>query len=109
MVVSGYRNALIALRREPNDGSLRLAFLTASLIYSMTEAGFRMLSPVWFVFLLAIAGNSAGLLPRVAHQPIDNPAACERVRTVSELRNVTKNGRYKIEIVFQKRSMIEAI
>ena len=65
MVVSGYRNALIALRREPNDGSLRLAFLTASLIYSMTEAGFRMLSPVWFVFLLAIAGNSAGLQPRV--------------------------------------------
>jgi hypothetical protein len=31
----------------------------------MTEAGFRMLSPVWFVFLLAIAGNSAGLQPRV--------------------------------------------
>jgi O-antigen ligase len=70
MVVSGYRNALIALRREPNDGSLRLAFLTASLIFSMTEAGFRMLSPIWLVFLLAIAGNSAGLLPRVAHESI---------------------------------------
>ena len=41
--------------------SLRLAFLTAALIFSLTEAGFRMLSPIWFAFLLAIAGNSAGL------------------------------------------------
>jgi len=65
LVVSGYRNALVALRREPNDGCLRLAFLTASLIFSMTEAGFRMLSPIWFAFLLAIAGNSAGLQSRV--------------------------------------------
>jgi O-antigen ligase len=61
LIVTGYRNAILALRRDPSDGSLRLAFLTASLIFSLTEAGFRMLSPIWFAFLLAVVGNSAGL------------------------------------------------
>jgi exopolysaccharide production protein ExoQ len=71
LIISGYRNAVVALRREPNDGSLRLAFITASLIFSMTEAGFRMLSPIWFAFLLSIAGNSAGLYPRIAVESIE--------------------------------------
>jgi exopolysaccharide production protein ExoQ len=61
LIITGYRNAIAALRRDPSDGRLRLAFLTASLIFSLTEAGFRMLSPIWFAFLLAIVGNSAGL------------------------------------------------
>lgn len=69
LIISGYRNAVIALRREPNDGRLRLAFLTAALIYSLTEAGFRMLTPIWYAFLLAIAGNTAGLQPRVLGEP----------------------------------------
>ena len=68
LIVTGYRNAILALRRDPNDGSLRLAFLAASLIFSLTEAGFRMLSPIWFVFLLAIAGNTAGLQPAVVSE-----------------------------------------
>jgi exopolysaccharide production protein ExoQ len=73
LIISGYRNAVVALHKEPNDGSLRLAFLTASLIFGMTEAGFRMLSPIWFAFLLAIAGNYAGLYPRVAGEPAGIP------------------------------------
>lgn len=70
LIVSGFRNGVTALRRDPNDGSLRLALLTASLIFSLTEAGFHMLSPIWFAFLLAIAGNSAGLGPRVSRAPV---------------------------------------
>lgn len=65
LIVSGCRNGIIALRRDPNDGRLRLGYLTAALIFSLTEAGFHMLSPIWFAFLLAIAGNTAGLGPRV--------------------------------------------
>lgn len=83
LIISGYRNAIIALHKEPNDGSLRLAFLTASLIFSMTEAGFRMLSPIWFAFLLAIAGNSSGLYPRVAVEPaglLDEQAVHRQIR-----------------------------
>jgi exopolysaccharide production protein ExoQ len=69
LIVSGFRNGVIALRRDPHDGRLRLAFLTASLIFSLTEAGFHMLSPIWFAFLLAIAGNTAGLGPRAFSEP----------------------------------------
>jgi len=57
----------------PSDGSLRLAFLTASLIFSMTEAGFRMLSrygsrSFWQlpatpqVWQSRVAGESIGML-----------------------------------------------
>jgi O-antigen ligase len=69
LIVSGYRNGVIALRRDPNDGRLRLAYITAALIFSLTEAGFRMLTPIWFVFLLAVAGNAAGLQPRTLTEP----------------------------------------
>jgi O-antigen ligase len=68
LIVTGYRNALMALRRDPRDGSLRFAWLTASLIFSLTEAGFRMLSPIWIAFLLATAGNTSGLEPAVTTQ-----------------------------------------
>lgn len=59
LIVTGFRNGVIALRRDPDDGRLRLAFLTTALIYSFTEAGFRMLSPIWFAFLLAITSASS--------------------------------------------------
>jgi O-antigen ligase len=60
LIVSGYRKAFTAFRDDASEGRLRLGSLTAALIFSLTEAGFRMLSPIWFVFLLAIAGVSSG-------------------------------------------------
>lgn len=53
VIAAGYRRTISALRYDRQDGRLRLAFLTATLIFSMTEAGFRMLSPTWLAFLLA--------------------------------------------------------
>jgi len=53
VMVSGYQRALAELRGDRQDARLRLAFLTATLVFSMTEAGFRMLSPIWLAFLLA--------------------------------------------------------
>lgn len=70
LIISGYRNGVVALRRDANDGRLRLSFLTASLIFSLTEAGFHMLSPIWFAFLLAIAGNTEGLGPRILSESV---------------------------------------
>lgn len=54
LIVTGYRHALTLFYRDPVAGRLRVAFLTAGLIYSCTEAGFRMMSPVWTGFLLAV-------------------------------------------------------
>ena len=61
LIVTGYRRAIASLRSDPHEGRLRLAYLSAALIFSMTEAGFRMLTPIWFAFLLAIAGTCSGL------------------------------------------------
>jgi O-antigen ligase len=63
LIVTGYRDAIAAFHSDPREGRLRLAFLTAALIFSLTEAGFRMLTPIWFAFLLAVAGCSCGLHP----------------------------------------------
>jgi exopolysaccharide production protein ExoQ len=59
MIVTGYRNGLALYRRDPHAGSLRIAFLTAAVVFGFTEAGFRMLSPDWFGFLLAVAAIPA--------------------------------------------------
>jgi exopolysaccharide production protein ExoQ len=53
-IIFGYRNALAIFRRNPHAGRIRLAFFTAGIIYSLTEAGFRMMSPIWITFILAI-------------------------------------------------------
>ena len=60
LIVTGYRGAIAVFRRDASEGRLRLSFLTAALIFSLTEAGFRMLSPIWFAFLLAVVGVPAG-------------------------------------------------
>jgi O-antigen ligase len=84
LIITGYSNAITALRRDPSDGRLRMAFFTASLIFSLTEAGFKMLSPIWFAFLLAIIGNTSGLQPAVASQvsewPVKRAAAVKPIR-----------------------------
>jgi exopolysaccharide production protein ExoQ len=54
VIAKGYRNALVACRREPGLGRLRLGYFVIGLVYSLTEAGFRMMDPVWVIFLLAI-------------------------------------------------------
>jgi len=53
LIVTGYRHALAAFRYDPHAGRVRLAFFTAGVVYSLTEAGFRMMSPIWIAFLLA--------------------------------------------------------
>ena len=80
VLISGYREAAKAVRRNPMFGNLPLAYIVSALIYSVTEAGFRLLDPIWFFLLLAIvaatavtlrAGSAAKEGPRtVPHSPI---------------------------------------
>lgn len=53
VIGSGYRNAIAMYRRNADAGRIRLAFFAAALVYNFTEAGFRMMDPVWIAFLLA--------------------------------------------------------
>src|SRR2546422_4771321 len=54
VIAWGYRNVVGALHRDLTLGGLRLAFFVAAVLYNVTDATFRMMHPVWIVFLLAI-------------------------------------------------------
>jgi hypothetical protein len=52
---------------NPAIGSLLLAFVVSSAFYSITEAGFRPLNPMWIFLLIAMFGASGatdGLIGR---------------------------------------------
>ncbi len=53
LMVTGYGNVLGMLRHDPKTGSLKLAYLVVAAIYSLTEAGFRMMDLMWIFFLFA--------------------------------------------------------
>jgi exopolysaccharide production protein ExoQ len=57
----GYRNIVGALSSDHELGSLRLAFFVAAVLYNLTEAAFKVIHPVWIVFLLAVT-----VVPRFA-------------------------------------------
>ena len=80
ILIGGYRRACAALRRDPEIGGLMLAYVAAAAVYSATEAGFRMLSPIWIFLLLATVaagGISAGANARAPERLDDEPAAVE--------------------------------
>jgi exopolysaccharide production protein ExoQ len=54
LIVTGYRNVIAAFRQNQTIGSIKLAYFVTGVIYSFTEAGFRVMSPVWIAFILAI-------------------------------------------------------
>jgi exopolysaccharide production protein ExoQ len=76
ILISSYLHAIAAFRLNPSIGGLILAYIIASAVYSMTEAGFRMMGPIWIFLLLAGAcasGIAGGHIkrdePRVSGLP----------------------------------------
>ena len=68
ILISGYRRAGTALRRDPGLAGLMLAYITSTAVYGVTEAGFRPLDPIWIFLLLAVVTASV-----VAGLPGDGP------------------------------------
>lgn len=64
LIVAGYSNVVQALRRNQAASSLRLAFFVSGLVFSLTEAGFRMMAPVWIAFLLATMNVPDAAVPQ---------------------------------------------
>ena len=44
----------VVFRRDPKVSRLRLAFFATAIVYAFTEAGFRIMCPLWTAFLLSI-------------------------------------------------------
>jgi exopolysaccharide production protein ExoQ len=59
LIAAGYRTVTAALQRDPDYGSLRMAYLVAVLMAGLTEATFRMMSPTWIFFLLTTTAAAA--------------------------------------------------
>jgi exopolysaccharide production protein ExoQ len=77
IIISGYRRAARAFERNPELASLMLAYVTTATFYSITEAGFRTLTPSWFFLLLAVvsaSGVAAGLFRGELRDPIGSRA-----------------------------------
>ncbi len=80
ILISGYRYSFKAFRHDPRLAGLMLAYVATATFYSITEAGFRMLSASWIFLLLGVVGASgmaAGLFgsraPRTSVSRDGNP------------------------------------
>lgn len=74
MIVTGYRNGMAVYRRDPYAGSVRIAFLTAAVVYSFPEAGFRMMSPSWIGFMLAVMAMPTAAAMRATASAVQTEA-----------------------------------
>jgi exopolysaccharide production protein ExoQ len=75
IIVTGCRNAVATLHRDPDMGRIRLAYIVVALAYNMTEAGFRMMTLTWFCFLLsAIVVSKAAVQELSSTSPSPLPA-----------------------------------
>jgi O-antigen ligase len=71
ILITGYRRAGKAFQRDPQFGSLILAYIATGAFYSITEVGFRVLTPSWIFLLLAVvsaSGVAAGLFGGEKHK-----------------------------------------
>jgi exopolysaccharide production protein ExoQ len=59
LMITGYRNVIRHYREDPGTGSLLLAYLVIAPIYTITEAAFKVMHPLWIVFLLTVTAAPA--------------------------------------------------
>jgi exopolysaccharide production protein ExoQ len=71
MLANGYWHAVSAFRRNRSVGGLALAYVACAAIYSVTEAGFRLLNPIWIFLLLAIVVSRS--IPSSIRKRISRP------------------------------------
>ena len=58
ILVSGYMRTVAVFHGDKELGPLLISYIVTSVAYSVTEAGFRVLSPMWICLLLATAAAS---------------------------------------------------
>ena len=69
LMLRGYRNAVRVLQDDRERGPLWLAFFMVAILYNLTEAAFKVVHPVWIVFILSVLSVPAP------------PEPCRRPRT----------------------------
>lgn len=77
VVINGYLRSVTTFRRDPILGGILLAIILTGSIYNITEAGFRMMDPMWVFFLLAVVA-SGGITSGVVAESTTSDAVTER-------------------------------
>jgi exopolysaccharide production protein ExoQ len=76
IMINTYRRSVATFSYDPILGSLLLAYVLDTTIYNITEAGFRMLHPMWiFLLLAAMASGGITSAPRVESSQPRRPTA----------------------------------
>lgn len=52
LLFTGYRKVVSGFRRDPEVCRIMLAYFLVAIVYNFTEGAFKMMSPVWILFLL---------------------------------------------------------
>ncbi len=84
ILVTGYRRILAAVALLTPTASLRLAYFIVAVAYNFTEAGFKMMHPVWIALLLAIM-----VVPEVPPREDPPPVRIERTDRLTVRKPVT--------------------
>ena len=84
ILISGYRRASQEhFSAIPSLRSLMLAYVTTATFYSITEAGFRILTPSWIFLLLAVVSASGVVSGLFGRAPSSRALACREPRTLA--------------------------
>ena len=64
VLLTGYRRVVSRLRPDTETGGLKLAYVVVGIVYNLTEAGLRIFSPTWIVFLVSIIAVPKARAPK---------------------------------------------
>jgi exopolysaccharide production protein ExoQ len=73
VIVAGYATIIAFLKRNPELGRLKVAFFVICLVYNFSEAAFKMMSPVWMLFLWATMSTPVPATMPVPELPVPDP------------------------------------
>jgi O-antigen ligase len=74
LFLRSYAKIVSVFRDGPDAASLLIAYLFAAMFYGITEAGFRLLNPIWIFLLLAIVAAGGATRGVGALQPVSEAA-----------------------------------
>jgi exopolysaccharide production protein ExoQ len=73
VILAGYRTMIAFCRTHPELGRLKVAFFVICLTYNFSEAAFKMMTPVWLMFLWATLAASPSPVVSVARRSSSSP------------------------------------
>ena len=95
ILIAGYRNITRAVRRGEAAASLRLAFFLVACIANCTEAGFKMMHPMWIAILLACMAQPA--LASASRKVSGYAKKAKRIEGQADFANALRAGSLELQ------------